>query len=501
MPIVGTLTDYTDKDFKALRLRLRNLVRSVFPEWTDFNVADFGNILLELFAHTGDVLTFYQDNQARQSRIVTATQRKAILGLVKLIGYAPSSATAATVDVNITLAGGAVAGDANFARGTIIKTEDVSNPTRYQLLEDAIIPAGQTTVTGVSAENSETKTQSFVSTNLPNQEVVLGSTPYIDLSAVVVAGNGAYAQVDNFLNSTPTDRHFTVVVDQNDRATIRFGNGASGAIPTGTGDIEFKVGGGAAGRVDINKLKVFEQTVWTDSLGAPISPVVTNPAKSSGGTDRQSVAQIKERGPASVTALTRSVGRDDFETNVLRLPAVARALFLTRDEDESVQENTGILYVVPVGGGLPSTELKADCLRQITVEYPCTLTFKPSVRDPVYRVINVSMIIYFRTKARADAATAIRESLAAFFNVQNSDGSKNTNIDFGGNIKDADGVIVSELAHTDILNVARDTIGVRKLNAVDFLLNGVADDVPLAKNEFPTLGTVTIVDGDTGDVL
>ena len=59
----------------SLRLRLRNLVRSVFPEWTDFNVASFGNILVELYAFVGDVLAYYQDNQARESRIATATQR------------------------------------------------------------------------------------------------------------------------------------------------------------------------------------------------------------------------------------------------------------------------------------------------------------------------------------------------------------------------------------------------------------------------------------------
>ena len=40
--------------------------------------------------------------------------------------------------------------------------------------------------------------------------------------------------MENFLNSTPADRHFSVVVDQNDRATIRLGNGVQGAIPAGT---------------------------------------------------------------------------------------------------------------------------------------------------------------------------------------------------------------------------------------------------------------------------
>ena len=69
--------DYTDKDFDALRARLIALIKSVFPDWTDFDVASFGNLLVELYAYVGDVLTFYQDNLARESRLVTATQRSA----------------------------------------------------------------------------------------------------------------------------------------------------------------------------------------------------------------------------------------------------------------------------------------------------------------------------------------------------------------------------------------------------------------------------------------
>jgi hypothetical protein len=66
--------DYTAKDFDALRSRLIALLQSVFPDWTDFDVASFGNVLLEMYAFVGDVLTFYQDSQARESRLVTATQ-------------------------------------------------------------------------------------------------------------------------------------------------------------------------------------------------------------------------------------------------------------------------------------------------------------------------------------------------------------------------------------------------------------------------------------------
>ncbi|WP_233595276.1 MULTISPECIES: hypothetical protein [Corallococcus] len=61
MSLLPGSTDYTHRDFDALRARLVALVKSVFPEWTAFDVASFGNLLLEMHAFIGDVLGFYQD--------------------------------------------------------------------------------------------------------------------------------------------------------------------------------------------------------------------------------------------------------------------------------------------------------------------------------------------------------------------------------------------------------------------------------------------------------
>ena len=498
-----TIVDYTDKDFDALRFRLRNLIRSVFPEWTDFNVANFGNLLVELFAHVGDVLTFYQDTQARQARITTATQRRALLGLVKLIGYSPPSATPATADLRVTL-GSIPTGSVTIPVGTVVKTQEITDPIAYQLLADAIIPGGaDPPVVTVAVQNSETQADVFSTSGLANQAFVLSKTPYIDATAIVTSGNGAYSQVDNFLLSGPADLHYTVTVDQNDRATIRFGNAINGAIPVGSVFVEYKTGGGSAGRVEANKLVVLDG-VWSDSFGNVVSVSVTNLNASSGGSDRQSVAQIKQRAPASLRALTRSVTRDDFEVNARRVADVARAIMVTRNEDPGVPENAGFLYIVPVGGGVASTTLLGQVETMVTVTYPSTLTFSVTVASAVYRSVNVFAVIYVRQgQNKASVAQAVRDALETFFAVQNADGTDNENIDFGGNIRDADGNVISELALSDIFNVVRDVAGVRKVGSglSDFLLNDARDDVALGTFEFPVLGTVTLRDGDTGATL
>lgn len=498
--------DYTSKDFDALRARLISLVQSVFPEWTDFDVASFGNILVEMFAFVGDVLTFYQDNLARESRLVTATQRKSVMALAKMLGYRLRGAQAATAQVDFALAKPPAA-TVTIPAGTVVRTQEVTEPVRFQLLAPAVIPAGAQPprVTAV-VEHSKTYNQLFDARGLADFEVYLDFTPYLDGSAVVTTPQGAFTEVDSFLDSRPNDRHFMVLVDQNDRATLRFGNGVSGATPSGTVSVTYKTGGGTQGNVDTNRLVVVDGA-FKDAHGTAVQLTVRNPAPASGGINRQSVASAKLLAPESLRALSRTVAREDFEVNARRLPGVARALMLTSNEDATISENSGILYVIPQAsqpGAIPTPALKSLVLRQVTEVYPCTLTFQVSVQEPVYKPIDVAARLFLRQGYSGNnVRDRVRANLAAYFRVSQPDGTPNPLVDFGFNLKDALGNPVGEVAWSDVFDVVRDTPGVRKMGdaRLDFTLNGLPADVHLGLREFPALGTVTLRDGDTGALL
>ena len=501
MALLPSSLDMTDKDFDALRLRLIALAKSVFPDWSDFAVASFGNVLLELYAFVGDVVGYYLDNQARESRLVTATQRKNVIALARMLGYKLHGARAATAEAVFSLARASSA-DVRVPAGTVVRTREVTEPVRFQLLSDVVIPAGALQATGV-VENSKTYVQLFDSRGLADLDIILDHTPYLDASVAVSAANGAFVEKESLLGSGPNDRHFVVLVDQNDRATVRFGNGTSGAPPTGTVTVAYKTGGGAVGNVDAGRIVVVEGT-FTDAHGRAAQVSVTNPEPASGGTDRQSVASAKLLAPDSLRTLTRSVTREDFEVNAQRVPGVARALMLTSNEDPTVPENSGVLYVIPQGGGLPTPALKHLVLVQVTEVYPATLTFQATVQNPVYKKIDIDARIYLRQgHSAATVRERVKTNLAAMFRVSDADGTPNPLVDYGFNVKDADGNPAGEVAWSDVFNVIRDTEGVRKIGDLhgDLKLSGLPADVKLAIKEFPVLGTVRLVNGDTGGVL
>lgn len=204
--------------------------------------------------------------------------------------------------------------------------------------------------------------------------------------------------------------------------------------------------------------------------------------------------------------LTRTVSREDYEINARRVAGVARALMLTSDQDPGIEENSGSLYVVPSGGGVPTIALKAAVMEMVTITYPNTLTFTVTVEDPIYLVVNIEAMVWFASGANKSATRdAIEAALVAVFAIDDveTDPASEIVIDFGYNLRDEDGNPSGSIVWSDIFNVIRDTAGVRKVDAgsTGLLLNGVRDDLAILPRQFPILGTVTIRDGSTGLVV
>lgn len=496
--------DQTDKDFDSLRTRLQNLVQSVFPDWTSQNVADFGNLLADLFCHVGDVLGYYIDAWGQESRITRATQRRSMLALCKLVGYTPSGASAATADVTVTL-DEVPANNVTIPAGTVVKTLAVTDPVEFQLLVAQTIAAGTNPpVSTATYEHSSTRVESYPSTGLPDQEVVLGATPFLDGTETATADDGAYSRVTNFLSSESGDRHYIVRVDQEDRARLRFGDGVNGQIPVGTVDVSYRVGGGEAGNVAAGMLQRFDGQLY-DSLSNPVTVAsATNAARASGGAERQSVDSIREEAPASLTALTRSVCRTDYETHARGVAGVARALMLASDDDDRVPENTGYLYVVPDGGGTASQTLLDTVLVTLTSTYPCTITFDVQVFTAAYEEVDVQASVFFRTGYdKAAVAQSIVAAVQAYFALETSDGVPNSNVMFGLEYREQGQDALAEIPYSDVYNAVRDVAGVYKISGGvgGLTLNGESADVAIDTYKFPALGTIRVVDGSSGALV
>lgn len=519
--------DFTRKDFDSLWLREQALIRSVFPTWTDFSITNFANILAQLSAFTLDVLTFYQDNQALESRITTATQRRSLIALAKLLGYTPALAAPASTFETFTATG--LANNCTIAAGTIIKTATDAIP--FQLLSDVLLTPGAPT-NGADVENSVTQTQLYNATGQPGQALVLPQPGFLSVVSVTLGGTWSQATNNNFLLKFPTDLVYTLSVDNNDVATLSFGDGVNGAMPSGAMTVLYKTGGGSIGNVAPGSITQVDGPVL-DTLGNIVSLTATNAGAATGGADRESGASIKLRAPLSIRNPTSSIARTDFEDNALRIASVGRALMVTGQEVPTIPDNSGILYVVPVGGAMPGdpsqalldqVRLQFDGDTQARPPYPKPLTFKLTTTGAIYVDFDIAASIFLKKNAVGSVVAAqIRSDLTNFFSPIVTDaawalrlgveiGARNPGIDFGYYLKQQNALAagaqgVMELS--DVFDVVARVPGVRGISTVDTEFDWIATrfigsvvlalghvDAPLADTDFPRFSSIAITDKD-----
>jgi hypothetical protein len=513
IPDLSKHQDYTDYDWDLIKERIDRLLSVLFPDWTDYNRASGANLLTGSFAFLADIFAYYLNMRSRQTRLVTATERMSVIQLLSLINYYMSAAKAAKTDVRISLDPLlSIANDVIIPQGTQITTSDPNGPVFYTTVA-ATISAGSTSTT-VEAENAEPVTDQFSSDGKANQRYGLTSTPYVQDSSVVSADNGAYDLVTTFVNSQASDRHVVVLVDDDDKGFLQFGDGVNGQIPVGTIDNDYKIGGGGTGNIDENELNIIVGS-FTDILSNPVSLSVINQDAAEGGLDRETIAHAKEAGPVSIRSLNRTVCDDDFRTHSREVAGVADAMIHTKNQDVSIPENTGNLYVVAIGdqtsnkyykAATPSTTLLNSVREYLTGpppdNKPIWLTFDLRVLQATLLSVDITIGVFLEAGTiEADWKVLALNALDDYFAPLLPDMSRNDKIDFGGRITNFLGENKPEVIWSDVFNLVRDIDGTRKLEPTSLVLNGGVASLQIQSNEFPVLGTVTLINADTLSVF
>ena len=93
---------YLGKDFSQIRRNLIEFTKQYFPTtYTDFSEASSGMIMLELAAYVGDVLSYYTDNNLKESLLEQATERGNIYDIAKMLGYRPKNSIPSYVMLDV----------------------------------------------------------------------------------------------------------------------------------------------------------------------------------------------------------------------------------------------------------------------------------------------------------------------------------------------------------------------------------------------------------------
>jgi hypothetical protein len=87
--------DYLAKDFRSFRQALLAFSSLYYPDWQERNEADFGVMFAEALSACADDLSYLQDRFAAEAFLETASERRSLVRLARLVDYEPRPATAA----------------------------------------------------------------------------------------------------------------------------------------------------------------------------------------------------------------------------------------------------------------------------------------------------------------------------------------------------------------------------------------------------------------------
>lgn len=430
-PTVTTLSgnvisvDLGTRDFEGYRDDALSLADTVAPDWTDRSEADVGVTLVESQAFMLDNLSYYLDRNANECLWPSITQRRSIIEQSKMIGYELSPNVSAQVELTfVTNASGTAPAGTQIE----VDTSDGSDSATFELESD-FVSTGAGTYPGVIALHGTTVTETLGSSDgTAGQKFTLSSTPLATnpsgtsslIITVTEGGPGiVWTEVDNFLESEATDLHYRTEIDENDLVTAIFGDGVNGKIPAAGAnniDAEYRIGGGRDGnQVGPNRL--------TRLIGNfPFIDSVTNPARPSGGQDKESIEEAKENAPATLKAMDRAVSHQDYETQAKRVSGVYQA---NAYQGAGAYEEKIIIAAegtnpIPTGSWDPYLETGTGLLGSVGAflterkTTPVILLVEPCQLFEFYLVLQVFL---FGSVRRKDAQRYIEDALEEVFDV------------------------------------------------------------------------------------
>ena len=330
------IIDYTSRDFTSIRAELVGLAKGYIPEWkTVGESADFGTILLELFAYVGDALNFYIDRTASEAFLSTAVRPQSVLYIADMLGYRPVGQSAAAVQLTVTAYTPGPEDPLNdivVPAGLLVYSGGSANATDVVVFETmssvTLKPGTSATVAALEGTTVRDR-QVGEAFGVPNSEFLLPDRGVIGGSVQVTTAEGSQAitwtYTSDLATTRPTQSAFTTYMDDQGMTHIVFGDNTSGRIPAIGAKVyaSYRYGVGAMGNsIPINGLSSFMPDASFDAA----TITITNPAAPSGGADAESIDSMKHTIPRAGPRIRgRAVTLNDFADLAMQVPGVAKS--------------------------------------------------------------------------------------------------------------------------------------------------------------------------------
>lgn len=459
--------NFASTDFLSLRDSLLSYIKAVYPlDYNYFSESDFGMMLLEVVAYMGHVLSYKADYLANENFLRTAKSRASVKKLMELIGIRMKGPISAAADAKITISqtldwtptgtGSYITLTPQNRVVTITSPEDglPISYTLYKVGADGDIDIGGNTGNIVLYESEKLSATVFTNLVLLEGSLAVETGTFSDTESLkniklqrfpVVEGSvqafiagsieasGSYTQVDNIFFASGSDsKVFQILTDDNYGATVVFGDNNIGRVPAigDTYTIIYRVGGGTRGNIGERVLNA--PSVITYKTGTTEIPItIENTSKGTGGSDAETIENVKRYAPLSFRTQGRLVTLSDYKTfvnnHISSYGSVGKATAATRRAFSSA--NVIDIYVLEKANNLQLRKATPEFKRQLleAMQDKKMLTDELVIVDGLIRTLDLQITIRLDKKYQyleSSVRQRVRLKIEQFFNMDNNDFAK-----------------------------------------------------------------------------
>jgi hypothetical protein len=347
----------TELDFDSIKNNLKTFLNQQ-SEFTDYDFEGSGlNILLDILAYNTHYQAYYLNMIANEAFMDTALLRDSVVSHSKVLGYIPHSRKAARAVINFSVVTNTVDDTTiTIPKGHRFISNEVDGASyNFVTLSNYTVTKSNTNFSFLNLPLYEGQlvSYSFVQENASNpKQLFILPDPNVDTSTLYVTVQPSPANTDFSVYTLSTDASNTTTQSevfylQENRAqqyAIYFGDNIIGKkIPDGSVvTVEYLVTNGSAA----NKANNFISTdSLTDSLNNSRTDFIIDPiTEASGGSERESVDQIKFSAPLQFTTQNRLVTFPDYESYIIKNYPFVDSVSVWGGEDESPPK-FGIVYI------------------------------------------------------------------------------------------------------------------------------------------------------------
>jgi hypothetical protein len=442
----------TELDFDTIKTNLKNFLKSQ-NEFTDYDFEGSGlSVLLDILAYNTHYNAYYLNMIANESFLDTALLRNSVVSHAKKFGYVPRSTTAARATINFTINSlDSTPGNLTLPRGYVFLSSLLDDRLyNFVTLEDTTV-----TKTGTNFVFSNLKIYegtlnrySFNHSQASNPKQIFAiPDSNIDTSTLKVTvqqstsntDTVAYSLSADVINLTANSEVYFLQEGINTQYEIYFGDDVIGKkIPDGgVVNVSYLSTSGSIA----NKANSFIAT-------APVSSftnfTVNSVGGAAGGSERETVDQIKFGAPLQFTSQNRAVTKNDYVKLIQQKYPQFDAITVWGGEENLPPVYGKVFISAKPKLGFEVSDTEKDFFINEIVKPISVLTVTPEFVDVDYNFIKLLSTVYYdSTKTDLNLSTLqskITDSIKLFansnlnkFNSIFSSSKLRTNIDNSDN--------------------------------------------------------------------